>query len=98
MGWSSCEDSGLPETYAMRPLGAIAIPPVAPGIGIVWIGLPIRAARLRLQIAKRAPPRQFGPGSTRTIRVSFSPRPDEIAQRWRRRESGCRHPGGSRAT
>src|SRR5215208_653194 len=83
-GWSySVLDSGVPETYAVLPSGAITMPPFTPGIGIVWTTRPILRALRRRQRLPRLPSRHFFLVSTRTIRMSFLPRPADSVQRKR---------------
>ena len=64
-------------------VGAIAIPPLTPGIGIVCTTLPIFARRLRRQARPRLPVRQRIFGVTETMRMSLEPRPAESVHRKR---------------
>ena len=79
--------------------GAIAMPPLKPGIGIVWTTRPTWAACRRVQrlkrrrAARRAPARgrvHRSDGVTRTMRTSFGPRPAETVHR--KRPSGVSAP------
>ncbi len=46
-------DCAIPETYAVRPFGAIAIPPSTPGIRMSWITRPLRTSTIRMSLRPR---------------------------------------------
>src|SRR4051812_35354895 len=74
----------MPDTYAVRPSGAIAIPPVTPGIGIVCTTLLVlRLEAFLRQASPSVPFLQASSGAASTIRMSFRPRPASRTQRKR---------------
>src|SRR4051812_22180871 len=88
---SRCDESATPDTYAVLPPGANAMPPETPGIGIVWITLPVRRACLLRQRAPRRPCVWHATvGAASTIRMSLRPRPASSAHR--KRPLGVRAP------
>src|SRR4051794_8285175 len=51
--WSLWVESATPETKTRGLTGSIAMPPEAPGMGIVWMTLPVRTETMRTSLAPR---------------------------------------------